>query len=1040
MSRESAIPGKLFLDDSLVCLEAAGRIGDFPLAHLRGKCLRDYLDGASEPQISALLFAAARETREANIRTKLILGSASIDVVLEVAPASERSDPDLPEQIRLVLRVRADSDTTTVPILQAGDDALLRSREWAGLAVELVSWPDDRLAEAMPRVLAAVGRQLDATHIRLVDRPLPGAGTTGLICSWSSAAALGLPELGAHLDWQLNEMRSGRWIESSSGAALRDGPDTRYVAIPCQPREGDCEAYLELEWHVPRATLGAAETRELISIAEMIAGMLCRESRERSRRELDGQIERLHEHGGFSPEGIERGTVVRRFELETLIARLTRRFLAADADGLDEIISESLARIGQAMSALRVRLVCFPIDQRAEPVTYQYVRPGASEDAPLMTRARIKGFPWCARQIVDHEVLEIPDVAQLPAEAEIDRDSFQSLDIASLLSVSALDGDHLAGTLSVQGDRVVDRFPEDEKRLLRILAELHIAAIQRQRHEIELRLNEERFRALAENMRDSICEIGEDGRVLYASPSYSDLLGAPGRDFSGSDPVEHIHHDDRLRASYLFRPGARSRRKGTLVYRAQSLTGRPLFLEATASEFEGQDGRPRVVVATRDVTEREQSRTALERQIQLEAQIAEFSRFFIDIDVDAVQAGIESRLAVLGELADAGHSWIYSLGTGEDGLETFDSWRGKDESGRIVPTSQSIASFPYSTGLITSGQVYHVPDVDSLPDEASNEREDMLSRGVRSLLGIPIMSGGAFVGCLGFESFDREIGWSQETIVLLRMAGEIFYSTLRRRRAVQELRDSQSQLLQAQKMEAVGTLAGGIAHDFNNHLAVMLANARFVRQEVEAPNDVMEAIEDFERSADHCAQLTRSLLAFSRRSPAEVMPVDVEELVRGVEDLVRPLLPRTIDLDVVLQPSLGHFAVDRVQIQQVLVNLLVNARDAMPEGGPLRLQAVRRHVDPKEAGTEPLDLSREHTVLSVEDSGRGMDDETLSRAFEPFFTTKELGQGTGLGLAMAYGIVRQSEGAICVESQAGRGTTFRVYLPVYVESDSALKG
>lgn len=131
----------------------------------------------------------------------------------------------------------------------------------------------------------------------------------------------------------------------------------------------------------------------------------------------------------------------------------------------------------------------------------------------------------------------------------------------------------------------------------------------------------------------------------------------------------------------------------------------------------------------------------------------------------------------------------------------------------------------------------------------------------------------------------------------------------------------------------------------------------------------------------------------------------------------------------VLDPDLGRFEVDRVQIQQVLVNLLVNARDSMPDGGPLRLQGVRRRLDAAEAAPNGLLGDREYVVLSVEDAGIGMDEETKSRVFEPFFTTKALGQGTGLGLAMAYGIIRQDEGAITVDSQPNRGSTFRVYLP-----------
>jgi len=249
--------------------------------------------------------------------------------------------------------------------------------------------------------------------------------------------------------------------------------------------------------------------------------------------------------------------------------------------------------------------------------------------------------------------------------------------------------------------------------------------------------------------------------------------------------------------------------------------------------------------------------------------------------------------------------------------------------------------------------------------------------------------------------------------------------------------------VQSQKMEAVGTLAGGIAHDFNNQLAVILGNARHLTGRIGSEPELHDSLGDLERAAEHCAQLTQSLLAFSRQTPAQPRPLDVARALWDVKKLLAPMISSSISIDVDPAQDLQWALADPIQFQQIVVNLAVNARDAMPEGGELLIRARNREIRRDRA--ELLALRPGHYVeVSVSDTGVGMDESTRSRIFDPFFTTKPPGQGTGLGLATVYGIVQEGGGAIEVDSRLGAGSTFRALLPATADefegNDDASEG
>ena len=281
---------------------------------------------------------------------------------------------------------------------------------------------------------------------------------------------------------------------------------------------------------------------------------------------------------------------------------------------------------------------------------------------------------------------------------------------------------------------------------------------------------------------------------------------------------------------------------------------------------------------------------------------------------------------------------------------------------------------------------------------------------------------------LQLEEANRQLENLSQTNLLKRTLAE-----KEKTDALEALRSTERQLVQSQKLEAVGRLAGGISHDFNNLLTVILGYSGITLRQLSQDHPLRRNLEEIVRASERAASLTRQLLAFSRKQVMQPKVFDVNSVVTELEKMLQRMIGEDIELRVNLQPDLGNIKADPVQLEQVIMNLVVNARDAMPKGGKLSIETSNIYLDQTYAKDHMSVEPGNYVMLAISDTGCGMSKETRQHIFEPFFTTKVAGKGTGLGLSMVYGIVKQSGGNIWVYSEEDRGTTFKIYFPQVTE-------
>ena len=351
------------------------------------------------------------------------------------------------------------------------------------------------------------------------------------------------------------------------------------------------------------------------------------------------------------------------------------------------------------------------------------------------------------------------------------------------------------------------------------------------------------------------------------------------------------------------------------------------------------------------------------------------------------------------------------------------------------------------TGVVAAGgEALVVTNPNDDPRLLPAHREGYRRLGLRAFLGVPVKTGDDVVGVLSIRS-SRAEGFTEDDVQLaatfasqaaIALENSRLYQ--KTQRAFDELTQAQDQLAQARKMEAVGLLAGGVAHDFNNMLMVMLGRSDLLLRRLPGTDPMRRDLELIRSTGQRAADLTRQLLAFSRKQVLEPRVLNLNAVVGELAPMLERLIGETIELRTALTVGVGEVRADRGQMEQVIMNLVVNARDAMPRGGRLTLETANVELDATAVRGRVGMRPGPHVLLAITDSGLGMDEATQARIFEPFFTTKPFGEGTGLGLATVHGIVNQSGGTIWVYSEPGKGTTFKIYLPRVAEGAAGESG
>ena len=546
---------------------------------------------------------------------------------------------------------------------------------------------------------------------------------------------------------------------------------------------------------------------------------------------------------------------------------------------------------------------------------------------------------------------------------------------------------------------------------------------ERRRIEDRLRKQDELFRRIGENAEDLVAVLDVEGRRVYNSPSYRKLLG-DSLLLVGTDSFEEIHPDDRDRIRRLFRETVSTGTGQRTEYRFLLNDGSVRLVESQGSVIRDKEGTvENVVVISRDVTQRKQAEQRLSAHHAMTQVLAESATL-----TEAAKRILQ--IACQEFEWDVGEFWTVDTATRR--LRCVEIWHPPStEFNEFVTVSRQTA---FAAGEGLPGRVWETGQpawVGDVAQDTNLPRKALATRlGLRSAIAFPIRLRNETFGVIDFCSAKIRSP-DDELLAMFATVGSQIGQFIERKQVDEQFR-------QSQKMEAFGQLAGGVAHDFNNILAVIMGYTNLLMEGEVLSAELKEQLKQVYSAGERAANLTRQLLTFSRKKEMQVNPLDLNEVIANITKMLGRIIGEDIKLQCNYGSNLPTVQADEGMMEQVLMNLAVNARDAMAKGGQLIIGTDRVTTDAGYVQNNAEARAGDFIRLSVQDTGCGMTPEIMARIFEPFFTTKGVGKGTGLGLATVFGIVKQHQGWIEVESQVGVGTTFKVFLPASAQPDATL--